>query len=227
MSYSERIDVPLFPLPNVVLFPGVALPLHIFEERYKSMINACIDDDAPFGIVLFRGEQETVASIRKVGVLARVSEVERLDDGRMNIVTEGEVRFRILKFTSRAPSWRAEVDLMEENPEPDSELTALAGELGELYVEAYHTSLELTGEQPGRIELPTSATELSFVVPYVLDMEADRKQALLESTSTRDRLRMLIDYLREANERLSAQVRQKRVAETARGNGDLGHPQEP
>ncbi len=227
MAYSERIEVPLFPLPNVVLFPGVSLPLHIFEERYKSMINACIDDDAPFGVVLLGGERETVSSIQNVGVLARVSEVERLDDGRMNIVTEGEVRFRILKFTSRAPAWRAEVDLMEEDPEPDTELTPLASELGEMYLEAYHTSLELTGEQPGRIDLPTSATELSFVVPYVLDMEVEKKQALLESTSTRDRLRTLIGYLREANERLSAQVQQKRVAETARGNGDLGHPQEP
>ena len=227
MAYSERIDVPLFPLPNVVLFPGVALPLHIFEERYKSMINACIDDDAPFGVVLFRGERETVSSIRKVGVLARVSDFDRLDDGRMNILTQGEVRFRILKFTSRAPAWRAEVELLEEEPEPDSALALLASELGELYLKAYQTSLELTGEQPGRVDLPTSATELSFAVPYVLDMEAERKQALLESTSTRDRLRKLIDYLREANERLSDQVRQKRVADTARGNGDLGHPQEP
>jgi Lon protease-like protein len=227
MSHSEKIEIPLFPLPNVVLFPGAMLPLHIFEERYKTMINTCIEEDAPFGMVLFDGGQETTSSIRKVGVLARVAEVERLDDGRMNVITEGEVRFRISQYTSRAPAWRAEVNLVDDRPESDSVLSTLASELGQLYLEAYHTGLELTGEGPGEIELPTSASELSFMVPYVLDMDTDAKQELLETTSVEDRLRTLIDYLKEANERLTAQVRQKRVSETARGNGDLGHPQSP
>ena len=59
----DQIEIPLFPLPNVVLFPSVMLPLHIFEERYKTMINVCINDDAPFGIVLLKGEEETASTI--------------------------------------------------------------------------------------------------------------------------------------------------------------------
>lgn len=220
------MQLPYVPL-HVVLFPHLPLPLHIFEERYKAMINVCIEDDAPFGVVLFTGGQETAASIQKVGVLARVSAVERLDDGRMNILTRGEVRFRISRFTAKAPAWRAEVDLVDDVRESDAVAASLAAELGALYLDTYRKGLELTGEQPGKIELPTSASELSFVVPYVLDMEAEAKQELLETTSVRGRLRTLIGYLKEANARLALQVRQRRVAETARGNGDLGRPPSP
>ncbi len=225
MSNAGRIEVPLFPLPNVVLFPGAMLPLHIFEERYKTMIDSCLEDDLPFGVVLFTGDQESVSSIRSVGVLARISEVERMSDGRMNIMTEGEARFRISRFTSRAPAWRAEVDFLDDRPEPDSVLSPLGGELGELYLEAYRKGLELTGQKPGEVELPTSATELSFMVSYVLDMGVAAQQELLETTSVRDRLTTLIEYLKEANRRLAEQVHQKKVNEAVLGNGNLGYPE--
>jgi ATP-dependent Lon protease len=225
MSHPEQIEVPLFPLPNVVLFPGVMLPLHIFEERYKDMINTCIEDDSPFGVILLTGADETPSSIQKVGVLARVSDVERLDDGRMNIMTAGEVRFRIARFTATEPAWRAEVELLDDQPESDSVLAPLSKELSELYMDAYRKGIELTGERAGTVDFPKSAVELSFMVTYVIDMEVEAKQELLESTSTEDRLRGLIDYLKSASERLTEQVRQKRLSDTARGNGDLGRPE--
>ena len=225
MSHREQIEIPLFPLPNVVLFPGVTLPLHIFEDRYKQMINTCIEDDSPFGVILHTGGDETPSSIQKVGVLARVSDVERLDDGRMNIMTAGEVRFRIARFTATQPAWRAEVQMLDDVPESDAALEPLGKELSDLYLDAYRKGIELTGERPGKIDLPKSEMELSFMVTYVLDMEVEAKQELLESTSTRDRLRRLIEHLKTANERLTAQVRQKRVSDTARGNGDLGRPE--
>jgi Lon protease-like protein len=224
MSGPEQIELPLFPLPNVVLFPGVLLPLHIFEDRYKRMIGACIEDGAPLGIALFSGGDETPSSIRRVGVLARVSDVERLDDGRMNIVTRGEVRFRIARFTSGAPEWRALVVLIDDDPEPGETLSSLARTLRELYIEAYHKGVELTDEKPGRIELPSSASDLSFMISYVLDMDTDAKQQLLETTSTAGRLETLIRYLKEANRRLTQQVHLKRTTETSRRNGDLGRP---
>ena len=91
-------------------------------------------------------------------------------------------------------------------------------------VEAYRTGLQLTGEEPGEIELPTSPAALSYMVPYVLEMDVESKQELLESTSVRDRLEILIDYLKQANDRLRAQLEHRRVSEAVRGNGDLGHP---
>ena len=223
---TDQIEIPLFPLPNVVLFPSVMLPLHIFEERYKSMINVCINDDAPFGVVLLKGEEETASAIQKVGVLARVADVERLEGGRMNIWTEGEARFRIARLTQQDGCWRGVVELVDDRPDVDSDVTALAHEVGELYLEAYRQGLQLTGERPGKLELPTSAGDLSFMVSYVLDMDFQEKQHLLEMTSVRERLGALTAYLKHANQRLEQQIHQNRIAETARGNGDLGRPGE-
>jgi ATP-dependent Lon protease len=227
MSHPDQIEIPLFPLPNVVMFPGVNLPLHIFEDRYKEMVNTCIEDDSPFGIVLLSGEQETPSSIQRVGVIARVAEVERLDDGRMNIMTAGEVRFRIARFTATEPAWRAEVELLEDQSESGGRVESLGRQLAELYLDAYRKGLELTGERPGEIELPESPVELSFMVPYVLDIGAEAKQALLESLSTHDRLVELIDYLKGANDRLSRQLELNRVNAKVRGNGDMGRPKFP
>ena len=224
MSHSDHIEIPLFPLPNVVLFPGVRLPLHIFEERYKTMVNGCIGEKNPFGVVLFNGEEEKGSNIEKVGVLARVVQVERLEDGRMNIVTEGEDRFRILELKEPSPFWSAEIESVDDRDEAESVLGELQSEVSKLYLDAYRKGVELTGERAAELELPDSASELSFMVAYVLDMESDEKQRLLEMTSASDRLEALIDYLRSANENLRQQLYQKRTAEKARGNGDLGRP---
>ena len=224
MSEADHIEVPLFPLPNVVLFPHVLLPLHIFEERYKTMINACVEEGSPFGVVLFSGGEEKPSNIRKIGVLARVTRVERLEDGRLNILSEGEARFRIIRFSRQEPFWQGVVELVDEQPEPESALGPLRQEMAALYLEAYRKGVELTGERPGELRLPTSALDLSFMVTYVLDMDSEEKQRLLEMTSTRERLSVLIRYVRDANERLDQQIHKKRTAETARGNGDLGHP---
>lgn len=226
MEETDQIEIPLFPLPNVVFFPSVMLPLHIFEERYKSMVNACIQDDGPFGVVFLAGNEESPSSIKKVGVLARVAQVERFEDGRMNVLTEGESRFRIIRFNSSDPHWRATVELVEDAPELESSLESLSQEVSDLYREAYQKGLALTGERPGTLRLPESASDLTFMVSYVLDIEMEEKQRLLEMTSTRERLSALATYLRHANEQLDQQVRQKKIVETARGNGDLSPSQE-
>ena len=107
---------------------------------------------------------------------------------------------------------------------PGRGLAGLREEVGELYVDAYRKGVELTGERPAELDLPDSASELSFMVAYVLDMEFREKQRLLEMTSAEDRLGTLIDYLKSANENLRQQLNQKRTVEKARGNGDLGRP---
>src|SRR3954453_11337770 len=88
-------EIPLFPL-NTVLFPGMPLPLHIFEPRYREMIGACVRDERPFGVVLIKEGREVgeAAMPFEVGTLAKIVGVERLDDGRMNVVTVGTDRFR-------------------------------------------------------------------------------------------------------------------------------------
>lgn len=222
MSGAGPIEVSLFPLPNVVLFPGALLPLHIFEQRYRDMVAECVEAATRFGVVLLTEAPESRTSICKVGVLARIREFERLDDGRLNIATEGERRFRISRFTSEGPRWKAEIETLSDEPESDVLLEGLAAELGRTYLEAYAKGLELTGDSPQNIQLPTSPGDLSFMVAYVLDMKAEEKQYLLETTSTRVRLEALIGYLEKANERLTEQVARKKAADVARNNGHLG-----
>src|SRR4029450_3182320 len=112
-----EMEIPLFPLPNLVLFPHIVVPLHIFEERYKLMINGCIDQGETFGLVLIRtgAEEESEGTIHRVGVSARIVEVERLDEGRMNILCEGEKRFRIYRFTQQTPFWKGLVQFFEDS----------------------------------------------------------------------------------------------------------------
>src|SRR5271157_18644 len=110
------MEIPLFPLPGLVLFPNLAVPLHIFEERYKLMINGCIDRSELFGLVLLRSgaSDENEDTIHRVGVTARVVDIDRLDDGRLNILCEGGNRFRIHRFTQQMPFWKGAVDLFED-----------------------------------------------------------------------------------------------------------------
>ena len=225
MAQADQIEIPLFPLPNVVLFPGVMLPLHIFEERYKTMIDRSVEDNSPFGVVLFTGSAETASTIQRVGVFGRVAEVERLDDGRMNILVEGEARFRIVGFVDRGPTWTASVTLVDDAPEDETVLAALAEDLGLRYLEAYAKGLELTGKEPGELRLPTSPVDLAYMVGYVVDMEQGAKQSLLELTSASERLRLLIRYVRDANEKLDQQLQRKRASEIATRNGHLEHPE--
>ncbi|HEY2381878.1 MAG TPA: LON peptidase substrate-binding domain-containing protein [Terriglobia bacterium] len=218
------MEIALFPLPNLVLFPNIVVPLHIFEERYKSMINGCIDRDEAFGLVLFRAgaEAENEQSIHRVGVSARVVEVERLQEGRLNILCEGESRFRIHRFTQQVPFWKGAVDFFDDDQIRSTE--SLYDQVAELYRGVAALSAKLSGSEAAELALPESATDLSFMVSYVLDIESEEKQKLLEMTSTAERLRMLIAYLTETLQKLEQHQTRKDATEKVRGNGDLGKP---
>src|SRR5919197_2635826 len=120
---GEGVELPIFELP-VVILPGELLPLHIFEERYKSMIGHCMETAEPFGIVF----RDTDGSARRIGCTARVTEVlERFDDGRMNIVVAGEQPFKVLERFEQPQFPAGEVEpidagaeLHEEDPEAAS-----------------------------------------------------------------------------------------------------------
>jgi ATP-dependent Lon protease len=218
------MEIPLFPLPNLVLFPNIVVPLHIFEDRYKSMINACVDHDEVFGLVLLRSgaEEESEQTIHRVGVSARVVEVERLEEGRLNILCEGESRFRIYRFTQQVPFWKGTVEFFEDQEFRTPE--ALYDQVAELYRGVAALSAKLSGSDPAELVLPESGTDLSFMVSYVLDIEHEEKQKLLEMSSTPERLRMLVAHLTETLRKLEQQRVYKETAAKVRGNGDLGRP---
>jgi len=219
------MEIALFPLPSLVLFPGIIVPLHIFEDRYKLMVNDCIDRDEAFGLVLVRtgAEEETEDTIHRAGVTARVTEVERLDNGRMNILCEGEARFRILRFTQQTPFWKGSVQFFEEAPIHQA-LESFYGRVSDLYRQVGEMSSRLSGSPQTELVLPESPTDLSYMVAYVLDIDAEEKQKMLEMTSTAERLQVLIVHLNETIRKLEQQIAYKEVLTKVRGNGDLGNP---
>ena len=115
--HGDPISLSLFPL-NLVLFPGMPLPLHIFEERYKSMIGECRDTEQPFGVVLIKEGLEVgePADPFMTGTSARIIQVDQLDDGRMNILTQGDRRFQVMEITQKVPYLVAQVRYLHEEP---------------------------------------------------------------------------------------------------------------
>ena len=181
---NNKIALPLFSL-NTVLFPGQVLPLHIFEVRYRKMINQCIDKSWPFGVVLIReGDQVgQPATPHEVGTTARVTQVERLDDGRLNIVSVGEMRFRILDFgEAREGYLRADVVLWPWSPSEAGEKT-LAQSVRD-YLRRYVQMLAQASGVPLEANgLPDEPTELACLTAIALQVEQLEKQDLLTSPS--------------------------------------------
>jgi Lon protease-like protein len=224
------MEISLFPLPNLVLFPSVAVPLHIFEERYKLMINGSIDRDEPFGLISLRSGavEEKEASIHRVGVTARVIQVDRLDDGRMNIFCQGEMRFRVYRFTQQTPYWKASVDFFDDAHENPASLKPLQDDVAALYRKAFDLGVKIGATHESDVEtppeLPESPVDLSFMLSYVLDIDGEEKQRLLEMVSTGERLRVLLNALETTIEKLEQQLAYKEKAQKVRGNGNLGLP---
>ena len=112
MQKKRRI-LPLFPLPDVVLFPGSPLPLHIFEPRYRLMVNTVMESDKLFGVLLYDPNGSQAAS---VGSAAEIIDCEKLPDGRMNIFTQGRRRFRVIKTIEDKPFLQGEIEWLEDEP---------------------------------------------------------------------------------------------------------------
>lgn len=172
--------LPLFPL-NTVLFPGMLLPLHIFEERYKLMINRCVEKKQPFGVVLLREGQEVGghAVPHDVGTTAVIQGVSKLDDGRMNIVTVGRDRFRLRKVRHDEP-------YLVGDAEPWPLREAMSAEAWE-QVEPMRTLLRrylgvLSKGQGHNIEIeeiPNDPSTLALLVAVALQVPIAQKQWLL------------------------------------------------
>ena len=185
------MDLPLFPLKNVVLFPGMVLPLHIFEPRYREMINRCIDEKLQFGVVLIDEGQEVGDAARPhmVGTAARIARVERHEDGRMDITAVGTQRFRVVEFDYQSHSYLSAQ--VRHFPVVNGG-TKLAAELAhkvrprvveyvELLSRASNQKLELD-------RLPEDPTTLAFLVAISLQVGNNDKQRLLEAAGVPEML---------------------------------------
>ncbi|MGF1471972.1 MAG: LON peptidase substrate-binding domain-containing protein [Rubrobacteraceae bacterium] len=200
-------DIPLFPL-NIVLMPGAPQPLHIFEERYKQMINECLEEESEFGMVLADDE-----GTREVGCTARIVElVERYDDGRMVILVEGARRFKLNNILTGKSYYVGEVEYIEEQQEED--VTELAEEcvalLERVVAAATEGSVDIEVEPPYR--------NLSFAIAGRIEFDLETRQQILELTDERTRLEKLKELLSAAAEKLE---REREASEKAQTNGYL------
>ena len=195
---SNKISLPLFPL-NTVLFPGQVLPLHIFEPRYRKMIDQCIDKSWPFGVVLIQEGDEVgeLAIPYEVGTTARVTQVERLDDGLLDIISVGEMRFRVLTLSESSEGYlRADVTLWPWSPSDQTMSGTLADNVrGRLrrYVDLLS---QASGVQMEANALPDEPTELACLTAIALQIEQLEKQDLLTSPSIVTLLSKEVDLLR-------------------------------
>jgi hypothetical protein len=199
----ETRRIPLFPL-NTVLFPGMLLPLHVFEERYQEMVRRCMDGDRCFGVSLIREGEEVggPADPHAVGTTCRILAATPLGEGRLLLNTVGGNRFRIVRLlTGPAPYLEAEVvDLPEDEPGDLGELPERVGAALQEYV---RQMLRLYGADAPELEIPRDPKRLSNLVGAVLQVAASVRQELLEESDPAARLQRELGLLNQSNAILS------------------------
>lgn len=199
-------------LLDMVLFPGMPLPLHIFEPRYRLMIQRCLEEDAIFGVALPMPETQEFPHALPVGVgtSTHITQVFPLPEGHFNLQTSGQRRFLVHNVQIVDDYPVAEVDWIDDIP-PERNLTSLASNVDEMAQKyfrglASESGLDLSGQDP--FELPSDPYKLSMWVAAALPMQTFEKQPLLELTSTSSRLEYLLRHLQREDMIRRAAIKQ-------------------
>ncbi|MGI8902239.1 MAG: LON peptidase substrate-binding domain-containing protein [Solirubrobacteraceae bacterium] len=204
MADRRSEDFPLFPLRLVVL-PGELVPLHIFEERYKTMIAECLEHERELGIVWLADD-----GVREIGCACAIERVlERMDDGRINLLVRGTRPFRVLERLEHLPYPAGVIELLQDAEDPAS--TPLAQAAHEVYAELVKRA---TDREPDRDQL---AEMTAYAMAATVDLGPEAKQSLLELRSENARLRLLTRLLLGAIKRLELAGAQAR----AQSNGKV------
>jgi Lon protease-like protein len=199
---SLERELPLFPLEQVVLFPGMPLPLRIFEERYKVMIAACQVTDQVFGVLLIRSGREVgpAAVPERVGCTARMVRIDRLPDGQMHILTVGEHRFRLRGAPRVGPEGYLVGDIEISVDESFAVPSELASDVTQEFQKYRASALKLAGRpQPDTFEVETDPVRLSYQVAASLQVHPRERQHLLALDDPVARLQRELAMLRREN----------------------------
>lgn len=195
MSATSNL-LPLFPL-GTVLFPGMPLPLHVFEPRYRALVSDLVSGPEPraFGVVAIReGHEvgvESVRSLYDVGCVALVRRVEALPDGRYAVMTVGSRRFRLDELDESRPYLQARVTVLDESSGDDREVATLA----ERVWIAFADYCGAVGSPEVPTEPPDDPAELAYLVAATTMMSLPERQRLLEAVGTAQRLRLETEFL--------------------------------
>ena len=199
-------ELPLFPLPEVVLFPQEILPLHIFESRYRIMLKSVLETDSMFGVI--KCDQNT-KSMANVGCCAQIIKHQTAEDGRSNIITLGQQRFQILEIVRSTPYCSAMVTwINDENVDNFQKLDALKDSVTEALSDVVKLSSKLSNSKKNLPEkLPNNPMELSFwVASHLGGAVAEEQQRLLEERNTYTRLKREFEMLDHTRKQLAART---------------------
>lgn len=215
----ETAVLPLFPL-RLVLFPGQVLPLHIFEPRYRMMVNQCVEEQLPFGVVLMREDTPDwrdfngeVALPYQIGTTAHIRRLERLSDGRLNIVTLGLHRFRVRRLRFDMPYLQGEVEAFPLEGVPVLQHAQAVRRLLRGYVQLLSRVLNSDIDLD---EMPDDPHSLAYLAASALQIPWDEKQSLLEAPNLPELLdvertllgkeAMMLSFMHASESRVEEQV---------------------
>ncbi|HEX8748544.1 MAG TPA: LON peptidase substrate-binding domain-containing protein, partial [Pyrinomonadaceae bacterium] len=215
-------ELPLFPLP-VVLFPGVPMPLHIFEPRYRSMLEDIQLRDNLFGLSYFdvSASESSVPPLGHIGCVAEVTEVQPMPDGRSNILTLGLIRYRVEAYLEHGdPYLVGALSFFEDEAEDEDALARGAQEVSTLFQRIALAVRVINDERASLPEIPdVDPEQLSFLVAAAMEIDTGVKLELLEMRSTSERLTRLRDLLARA---LPGYEERARMHGIAKSNGHAG-----
>jgi uncharacterized protein len=185
--------LPLFPLGSV-LYPGLVLPLHIFEERYRQLVADLVDGPEPreFGVIAIRHGRETgvdgVSALYDTGCTAVVRQVEAYEDGRFDLITVGARRFMLVALGDQAPYFSGDVDFLPDDPDEAGEAALVVP----VVRQSFRSYLDLLAERGGAQitvpDIPDEPVLLSYLVAAAVVVDVPEKQQLLEEPDAHRRL---------------------------------------
>tara|TARA_A100001388_G_scaffold156040_1_gene116151 strand:- start:1814 stop:2470 length:657 start_codon:yes stop_codon:yes gene_type:complete len=199
-------ELPLFPLPEVVLFPQEVLPLHIFESRYRIMLKSVLETDSMFGVIKWDSNTKKMAN---VGCCAQIIKYQTAEDGRSNIITLGQQRFQILEIIRSTPYCSAMVSwINDDTVESFHELDKLRDSVTEALTDVVQLTSKLTNSKKNLPDkLPHNPMELSFWIgAHLGGPVAEEQQRLLEERNTYTRLQREFEMLDHTRKQLAART---------------------
>ena len=215
-------ELPLFPLP-VVLFPGMPMPLHIFEPRYRKMLTDIRAADNLFGLSYFDAgvSEKDIPPTGHIGCVAEITETQGLPDGRSNVLAVGVIRYRVEDYIDRDdPYMVVRVNFFEDEEDESDDLRANAREVAAMFMRVANAIRVINDERGNLPDISdTEPQRLSFLVAAAMEIEPETKQELLELRSTAERLNRLRDFLARV---VKGYEERARLHAIAKGNGHGG-----
>ena len=199
-------ELPLFPLPEVVLFPQEVLPLHIFESRYRIMLQSVLETDSMFGVVKLDPNTKSLAN---VGCCAQIIKHQTAEDGRSTIITLGQQRFQVLEIVRSTPYCSAMVSwISDDNTDNLQKLDSLKDLVKEALNDVINLTSKLTNTKKNLPDkLPNNPMDLSFWIGSHLGGQvAQEQQRLLEERNTFSRLQREYEMLDHTRKQLAART---------------------